>query len=325
MKQIQLELFPEQDRKGMYHKSDATPEKDNAHSPFNCADGVPEPKGPEEKSLGSSFPGILSGDGFIGHASHKLETWDRFHAMAIRIEPDESKDSETKPRENETSPAHAVAGDAMAVVAELLDQLCDRVSGFWGIVAEDCLGCFVPEMDASETLEAAQKLREDIASKTAFCASAGISGYPSAGIFKERDILGNALKALEHASYLGPDSMVEFDAVSLNISGDRLYQNVRYRRGCQGVPDRPDDGFEKCQCEKQPGGLLWRKRRTRQSLGGIRRRHATRSRGRHGALQRGVDASDDRRRGQGPGICSQGVHVGRKTSSRFLFGWDVCT
>ena len=224
MKQIQLELFPEQDRKGMYHKSDATPEKDGAHSPFNCADGAPEPKGPEEKSLGSTFPGILAGDGFLGHASQKLETWDRFFAMAIRIEPDERERAETKLRENETAPAHGVTGDTMNVVAEMLDQLCDRVSGFWGIVAEDCLGCFVPEMDASETLEAAQKLREDIASKTAFCASAGISGYPLLDYSKE-DILGNALKALEHASFLGPDSMVEFDAVSLNISGDKLYQN----------------------------------------------------------------------------------------------------
>ena len=223
MKQIQLELFPEQDRNGMYHKADATPEKDGAHCPFNYPDEAPEPKGPEGNSLGSDFPGILAGDDFFGHASQKLKTWDRFHAMAIGIESDQRDNEETKRRENEASSDDAAAGDAMNVVAELLDDLCERVSGFWGIVAEDRLGCFVPEQDASEVLAAAQKLRENIASKTAFCASAGIAGFPLLDYSKE-DILGNALKALEHASFLGPDSMVEFDAVSLNISGDKLYQ-----------------------------------------------------------------------------------------------------
>jgi tetratricopeptide (TPR) repeat protein len=37
-------------------------------------------------------------------------------------------------------------------------------------------------------------------------------------------ILENAFKALDHAAFFGPSSIVCFDAVSLNISGDRLYE-----------------------------------------------------------------------------------------------------
>jgi tetratricopeptide (TPR) repeat protein len=37
-------------------------------------------------------------------------------------------------------------------------------------------------------------------------------------------MIDNALKALDHALLLGPDGLARFDAVTLNISGDNLYQ-----------------------------------------------------------------------------------------------------
>ncbi len=48
--------------------------------------------------------------------------------------------------------------------------------------------------------------------------------------FQVADIAGNALKAIDHAAFFGPDHLVYFDAVSLNISGDRLYQTGRYNK-----------------------------------------------------------------------------------------------
>jgi len=51
----------------------------------------------------------------------------------------------------------------------------------------------------------------------------GIATFPFHG-FGRNDILGNSLKAIDHAAFFGTDHMIYFDAVSLNISGDRLYQ-----------------------------------------------------------------------------------------------------
>ncbi|WP_321494198.1 tetratricopeptide repeat protein [uncultured Desulfobacter sp.] len=42
--------------------------------------------------------------------------------------------------------------------------------------------------------------------------------------FPVEEMAGCALKALDHAAFLGPGHVVEFDGLSLNISGDRLFQ-----------------------------------------------------------------------------------------------------
>nr|WP_320015422.1 tetratricopeptide repeat protein [uncultured Desulfobacter sp.] len=42
--------------------------------------------------------------------------------------------------------------------------------------------------------------------------------------FPVEEMAGCALKALDHAAFFGPGHIVEFDGLSLNISGDRLFQ-----------------------------------------------------------------------------------------------------
>ena len=142
-------------------------------------------------------------------------------------------------------------------------------------------------------MEATEKLREDIAKKTMVCASAGISVYPLLEYRKE-DTFGNALKALEHASFFGSDSMVEFDAVSLNISGDKLYQKGDVDGAVKEFQTALRMDSENINVRNSLGVCYGVKGRTRQSLGGIRNRHAARPRGCHGALQRGADIFDDR-------------------------------
>ena len=73
--------------------------------------------------------------------------------------------------------------------------------------------------------------------------SAGIGSYPFAD-FHKGEILANCRKALLHAAFFGPGSIVEFDAVSLNISGDMYYGDgdlsralAEYRRGLICDPD----------------------------------------------------------------------------------------
>jgi len=73
--------------------------------------------------------------------------------------------------------------------------------------------------------------------------SAGIATFPFAD-FHKGEILANCRKALLHAAFFGPGAAVEFDAVSLNISGDIYYGDgdlsramAEYRRGLVCDPD----------------------------------------------------------------------------------------
>ncbi len=51
----------------------------------------------------------------------------------------------------------------------------------------------------------------------------GVAKFPFHDFSKDQTI-GNALKAIDHAASFGPGTLIDFDAISLNISGDRLYQ-----------------------------------------------------------------------------------------------------
>jgi Flp pilus assembly protein TadD len=62
--------------------------------------------------------------------------------------------------------------------------------------------------------------------------SIGLSVHPCPG-FTKGDILDNARKALVHAGFFGPDSQTLFDAVSLNINGDRLYEAGRLQEAVE--------------------------------------------------------------------------------------------
>ncbi len=60
----------------------------------------------------------------------------------------------------------------------------------------------------------------------------GIATFPFHG-FEKNEILGNALKAIDHAAFFGANHHIYFNAVSLNISGDRLYQLSHYDKAIQ--------------------------------------------------------------------------------------------
>jgi tetratricopeptide (TPR) repeat protein len=46
--------------------------------------------------------------------------------------------------------------------------------------------------------------------------------------YSRSQVFANALKAIDHAAFFGPGHMRHFDGISLNISGDRLYQLAQY-------------------------------------------------------------------------------------------------
>lgn len=72
----------------------------------------------------------------------------------------------------------------------------------------------------------------------------GVAKFPFHD-FSKIQTLANALKATDHAAFFGPDTLIHFDAVSLNISGDRLYQLNNCEAAIQdyqkGLAIKPND------------------------------------------------------------------------------------
>ncbi len=91
--------------------------------------------------------------------------------------------------------------------------------------------------------DAAEKVRDALAGNEGVSCSAGIAWYPCLD-YSRGALPANCRKALLHASFYGPGSVVVFDGVSLNVSGDRYYMEgdlggaVReYRQGLRLDPE----------------------------------------------------------------------------------------
>jgi tetratricopeptide (TPR) repeat protein len=214
MTQIETDPYPNQEGKCLYQKTDLKLEQDN---------GAPLLPGQDESAsifptnteslLVNLFPAMLSGKNFLEYASHQLESWDHFETIVMcpdRIEDDGSGNCINIP-------------EFMAVLAEAVDGVCKLHSGLWGMFYTDCLVCFVERKNKADDPVIAELIRKKLKIRTEVSFSMGIALYPQLS-YNKNDILENAYKALLHAGFLGHNSTVRFDAVSLNISGDKLYQ-----------------------------------------------------------------------------------------------------
>jgi len=82
---------------------------------------------------------------------------------------------------------------------------------------------FLPGADRERAEEQGHAVRGRARSERGTTVSIGLSLFPCVG-FSKGDLLENARKALIHTGFFGPDTQTVFDAVSLNISGDRLFE-----------------------------------------------------------------------------------------------------
>jgi tetratricopeptide (TPR) repeat protein len=186
-------------------KTDAKPDKDTVQTI--------SPPG-LEKVL-EVFPDLLAGKDFIEKAVARLKPSEKFDAMVIKIDKITGNGDETD---------HDVEIERWLGVAKIIDTLCQREDGIWGRLDQGMLGCFFNPKNQTTSLKLAQNIKDNLAESTHETVSIGIASFPTLG-FKKEEILDNAAKALDHAAFFGPASIVAFDAVSLNISGDNLYQH----------------------------------------------------------------------------------------------------
>jgi len=193
----------ESTRHFLYSKAEAEgPEKKRIHIPARI-----------QKAIQSVYPGLLTGHAFIDHAEQQLSSAAIFACLAFQI--DDGAGSEPQHPKSDPAADHQMA-------AKLFDDFCKKYKGSWGLINSGLFGAFFEGKNGPECLKLVQKFQDTLKKQTDITVSAGIAEYPTLS-YQPAEMLTNALKALDHAAFFGPSSTAIFDAVSLNISGDRLF------------------------------------------------------------------------------------------------------
>jgi tetratricopeptide (TPR) repeat protein len=157
-------------------------------------------------AAGIFFVGVLDGQALQRKVADRLGWCERFAALAIRIDQ-----------------AHRISPAAIhQALARALDPFCTSRGGFWGCLDPERFACLLPGLDQFACREAADQIAAALAGVRA-TATVGMALFPTLD-FDRGQIWANACKALDHAAFFGAGSRVFFDAVSLNISGDRLFE-----------------------------------------------------------------------------------------------------
>ncbi len=129
--------------------------------------------------------------------------------IAIQVQqPTGPNEQDASGREMPVEPVHALLA------------LPSAAQGIWGRIKPDRFVLALPGLDEKQGLAVAETLLSEAG---AISVTIGLAAYPTIN-YARRQTLANAEKALDHGVFFGPGTVTRFDAVSLNISGDRLYQ-----------------------------------------------------------------------------------------------------
>ncbi len=148
---------------------------------------------------------------FVEQAMHLTAALDHFGMMIVCID---DFDHVITPER--------VASDTSGIVGKIIE----KEGGKWHKTGTDVFGCCLPDKDESACRSVAEKICGQTVKQAKATVSIGIAVYPTLS-YEKKDVFENAKKALAHAGFFGPGSIVCFDAVSLNISGDSFYQAGR--------------------------------------------------------------------------------------------------
>jgi tetratricopeptide (TPR) repeat protein len=170
--------------------------------------------GNADQALRSAYPELLCDKNFMDYALQELASVNRFSAVVIRLDPK---------RQDQNAAANPAADNGLLEVAAILDTVCREENGIWGVFETEFLAGYFPDNNGPQTFVLIRQIQKSLKEQTQKTITAGIAAYPTI-TYQKSDILENAVKALDHATFFGPDSAVIFDGVSLNISGDKLYE-----------------------------------------------------------------------------------------------------
>lgn len=177
---------------------------------------LPSPNGLSEKSLAfttdmipldTAISTLLSGDRFRERVAEFIQSVDSFGVLMIR-----PGTRQTGFRPGNSHDLHL-----------FLQQAAAGYSPVWGLFDAMTVCGLFPNLMESGCHDLMQSIRDNLKLSMNLTVSMGASFFPTRD-FSRHDTLSHALKALNHALLLGPDCDQFLDALSLNISGDVLYQ-----------------------------------------------------------------------------------------------------
>lgn len=162
--------------------------------------------------LRKAYPRIHYGRSLIESALAVFDACHKFSVMVIRTDNFHA----------DTPAENSQKAQCLLAVAQIIDSECQSGNSLWGRLEDTVFGCFFPEKTNFFCQKTAKRIRKRLVAACEETVSIGIAAYPTISYAKSQ-IIQNAYKALDHAAFFGPGSTVCFDAVSLNISGDKLY------------------------------------------------------------------------------------------------------
>ena len=165
-------------------------------------------------ALKEEFPDLPTPERFPEVFESFAEENNRFAVLVVRL--DDFVTIFERLGENITS-------NLLVRVGRILENM-SRTSGMtWGRLRPEEFVCLFQDVDESKALELAKEIRNRVQVAGEETVSIGLAVYPF-WPFEKTTVLNNARKALDHAAFFGPNTITPFDAVSLNISADKLYQ-----------------------------------------------------------------------------------------------------
>jgi tetratricopeptide (TPR) repeat protein len=163
-------------------------------------------------SPGAHFSDLQNRQGLINAIGTHMASASTLCAIAVKIGwPAGEKEDQVIQK--------AITEETMHLIA----ALCRTHKGSWARIGPDRVACVFPHLTAADGHVLAQQLLDALPEAEEPAITMGIAAYPTIN-FARTEIVENVEKALEHACFFGPGTITGFDAVSLNISGDRYYQ-----------------------------------------------------------------------------------------------------
>jgi tetratricopeptide (TPR) repeat protein len=165
-------------------------------------------------ALKEEFPDSPTPEQFPGFFESFIEKSNKFAVLVVRI--DDFVKTFERLGEN-------ITANLLVRVARVIERLSKTSRITWGRLRHEEFGCLCQDMDEAGGLELAKEIQRRVQVAGEETVSVGLAVYPF-WPFEKAGVLDNAQKALDHASFFGPNTVTPFDAVSLNISADKLYQ-----------------------------------------------------------------------------------------------------
>jgi len=138
---------------------------------------------------------------------------EKFLCSVIQISPDVSETIQEKAKDIFEATFNALLDNKRGIWESLNET--SFIMAFWDYASEEKASQLIVSLKEKISLA----LNTDIL--------IGVAKFPYHDFSKVQTI-ANAIKAIDHAAFFGPDTLIHFDATSLNISADRLFHLSQY-------------------------------------------------------------------------------------------------